>query len=230
MAIFKSQLVTSASGSVGGVTFSRNRSGMYMRARAMPTNPSSARQQVVRNATSLLSQRWVDTLNEEQREGWTHYAASVAMKNALGDVHHLSGLPMYVRCNVPRLQANMPGLLDVSDDAPTIFTLGEAVEGGFLEQASATPFGITFQWNTPLTATDFVLIYVSQAQNPTINYFKGPFRFQSAPNGTEEPQTLSPNPTWVADQKIFARVRVAYADGRLSSASDYSLTLTNTPV
>ena len=41
---FTSQVYTQASGSVGGLTYSHNRSGMYTRARSTPTDPASTLQ------------------------------------------------------------------------------------------------------------------------------------------------------------------------------------------
>lgn len=230
MALFKSQIVTQASGSVGGVTFSRNRSGMYLRARAVPVNPATARQQVMRNATSQLSQMWVSTLTENQRIGWTNYAANIAFKNKLGDVHHLSGLPMFVRCNAPRLQLEDPVDTPVILDAPTVFTLGDPIEDAEITQDGQTPYGVTLSFEATGSATDQALIYVSRPQNESINYFRGPYQLQGRTEMDAGTFRLQPNPKWAAGQKIFVQVRITYSDGRLSAATRYSYVLTNTPV
>ncbi|KKM06452.1 hypothetical protein LCGC14_1743870, partial [marine sediment metagenome] len=47
--LFKSGLITQGSGSIGGLTASHNRGGMYFRARTIPTNPATSFQTVVRN-------------------------------------------------------------------------------------------------------------------------------------------------------------------------------------
>ena len=67
---FKSALVTQASGSVGGMTFSRNRYGMYTRAKGLPVNPNSEFQQAVRQIFSGLSSAWNGVLTSGQRSGW----------------------------------------------------------------------------------------------------------------------------------------------------------------
>lgn len=224
MALFKSQIVTQASGSVGGLTYSHNASGMYIRARSIPTNPSTDLQQVVRNAQSTLSQRWSSTLTEDQRAGWATYAKNVKIKNKQGDQINLAGLAMYSRCNVARIQTGGA----IVDDAPTVFILGDPLNGT-LFQTELSPFLVQIAWTGTLTATDMVLIYVSQPQNPTINFFKGPFRYQAKAAGNALIAALTPNPTWVAGQRIFVRTRVAYADGRMSGTSDFSLTLIGTP-
>lgn len=227
MALFKSQLVTQASGSIGGVTFTRTNSGMVMRARSMPVNPSTALQQAVRNATSLLAGRWSNNLTEEQRENWAVYAANITVKNKLGDSIKLSAMPMYIRCNVPRLQASLTAI----DDAPTVLSLGDPVYQGEISQNPMTPFGITFTWTeSTLTTEDSVLVYASIARSSSINFFKGPYRYNGKAVGSAESIALAPNPTWVEGQKIFLRAQVAYADGRLSPSTTYSFVLTGTPV
>jgi hypothetical protein len=224
MAIFKSQVLTQASGSVGGLTYTRTASGMTLRARSMPVNPSTARQQVVRDAVASLSTRWSTTLTENRREQWSLYAKNVGVKNALGDTIHLSGISMFVRCNTPRVQA---GLTPV-DDGPAIFQLGDPPTELEITQAATTPFAVTASWvHSGVPGT--LLMYVSQAKSPSINFFKGPYQFNGSDDAGEGGLELVPNPTWVQGQKIFARARISYADGRLSSSAYTTFILTQTP-
>jgi len=51
---FKSPILSQASGSIAGITFSHNRGGMYVRARAVPTNPGSPQQHRSEEHTSEL--------------------------------------------------------------------------------------------------------------------------------------------------------------------------------
>jgi hypothetical protein len=118
--LFKSALVTSISGSIGGMTGSHNRSGMYLRARAIPVNPNTAQQQVVRSAMRDLASRWVETLTAFQREDWDVYGSLVPLPNSLGTPVEQSGIAAYQRSNIPRIQNGLP----ITDDAPTVFNLG----------------------------------------------------------------------------------------------------------
>lgn len=234
MAIFKSQVLTQASGSVGGMTYTRTSSGMTIRARSMPVNPRTERQQVMRNAFSTLSTAWVETLTEEQRIGWTDYAKNVSVKNKLGDSIHISGIAMFNRCNSPRLQleAVAPGFVTgMILNAPTIFDTGESVTGGAITQDGTTPFAVSFDWTGPTGGVgDAVVIYVSKPQNESINYFEGPYQFNQFTSPSGGPIALVPNPTWVQGQVIHVRVRILYSDGRLSPDTIYRFKLAATPV
>lgn len=227
MAIFKSQVLTQASGSVGGMTYTRTRSGLTIRARSMPINPRTTGQQEVRNIVSALSGRWASTLTETQREQWAVYASNVAMKNRLGDTIFLSAMPMYIRCNTPRMQIGNPP----KDTAPTSMTVGDPILEGTIFQSVSTPFAVSFDYNDDgLEDEDAVIIYASTARNPSVNFFKGPYRLNAHGTGAASNAPMVPNPTWTEGQKIFVRARIAYADGRLSPSTEYSLVLLHTPV
>lgn len=218
MALFKSQIVTQASGSIGGVTFTRTRSGMTLRARAMPTNPNTPYQQAVRANQSVLAQAWQSTLTDLQREAWDNYAAAVARKNKLGDTIHLTGNTMFVRCNAPRLQAGMQAVYD----GPIEFTLGDPVTALMGVTSAGTPNTLQVTWDDiNLPTNTQVLVYVSRPMSPTRNFFKGPFRFNKrfasgSAGGALDPDLL-PQPIGEGN-KVVIRVRVAYPDGRLSDA------------
>lgn len=227
MALFKSQILTQASGSVGGMTYTRTPSGMVIRAKSMPVNPSTPLQQVSRVAMSTLSTRWVTTLTEEQREGWAFYAAGVARKNKLGDQIYLAPNAMYIRCNSPRVQAGMAPV----DDAPTEYTCGEPVQFGQLNQDETTPFTVMFSFSeSEIGVNDYVLLYLSRPTNASVNFFKGPYRYAQRFNNTTADIVLTPGDGWVAGNKIHARAQITYADGRLSPSTEYQLVLAATPV
>lgn len=216
MALFKSQIVTQASGSVGGVTMSRAKGGMYLRARSMPVNPNSPYQAAVRAAQGLLAQRWQTTLTDVQRSGWEIYAANVSRKNRLGDVIHLSGIAMFTRCNVPRIQAG----LSIVDDGPSNFTVGDPPTGLFVvfeEVEGENEMRVNYDALIPTTGS--VLFYISRPISPTVRYFKGPFRYNGFASGAGGSKVVSAAnlalPLTVGND-VVVRARAAYVDGRLS--------------
>lgn len=225
---FKSALVTQSSGSVGGATFAHNQGGLYIRARSIPTNPSSAFQVAVRNNMATLSNAWSNILTAAQRAAWTTYAANVTLVNALGDAIHVSGIAMYNRTNTPRLQAGVSRL----DAAPTTFNLGSFTNPTITCVASTGNLSIAFT-NTDSWATavgGYMLVYASRPQSPGINFFNGPYRFTGKIAGAVTPPTspvtlATPFPV-VAGQKVFFDVRVSQVDGRLSSDFRGQLTCT----
>lgn len=216
---FKSALLTQASGSVGGLTASHNRGGMYMRARSIPVNTNTSFQQTVRNFMSLLTARWVNTLTSLQREAWAVYAEQTPMTDALGESRTIPALAHYVRSNIARLQAG----LAVVDPGPTQYGLPTLSAIDAVVDASDSEADISFT-NTDAWATAVggaLAIAISRPQNVSINYFNGPYRFAGAILGAATPPTTPatidlPFPVSLG-QKVFLQARSMLADGRLSS-------------
>jgi len=218
--LFKSQVLTQASGSVGGLTYSHNRAGMYTRARSIPTNPQSQYQQASREALATLSQAWSQTLTPTQRAGWAAYAAAVSKTGILGDPIFITGFNWYVACNAPRLRQ----LFARIDAPPTDFTLTSltgptlAAEEG--DAFTTLAFDNGDEWAT--TSGGYLFISVARALSQTINFFKGPFRALSFVAGDETPPTSPATvPTFdsvpvVPGLKYFVRCIASAADGRLS--------------
>ena len=215
----KSTMIASGSGSIGGTTLSHNRGGMYLRNRSIPVNPSSAFQQAVRNATGLLAAAWGATLTAAQRSAWEVYASNVPLVDVLGDARAVTGQNMYIRSNVPRIQAGIA----IINTAPTNYNLG-----------SYTPPTVTFNATTDVAAvaftnTDawaaavggFMLWWFSRPLGPAVNFHKGPFRYAGKIDGAVSAPTSPQNVTLpypiAVGQKVFGYCRVIQVDGRLST-------------
>jgi hypothetical protein len=218
--------VGAISGKVGGVVFSHNRGGPYMRQFAIPTNPGTQFQSDVRATMSTLTSRWRDTLTDVQREAWDTYALNVPLPNALGEPRNVGGLGMYVRSNIGRDQVP----LTLVDDAPVVFNLGEYTDPTNEGVASATQqvaIGFTEADAWVGEVDSAMLIYAGREQNPSINFFKGPYRFAGAIEGDATvppttPQLIDlPFPVAIGN-KVFMRAVVTRADGRYSSDFRFS--------
>lgn len=217
----KSGLVTQASGSLGGFTASHNRGGLYLRARATPVNPNSPQQQEIRGFFAQLASLWLNVLTGVQREAWDLYALNVLLPDRLGEARNVGGLAMYIRSNVPRLQAALPRV----DDAPTIFNLGDYFPPSIGDPSEATQlivvaFAALDEWVNEDDAA--MLIYTARAQNQSINYFKGPYRLAGTILGDLALPPTSPADIPAAfpfeiDHKVFVRINVTRVDGRLGS-------------
>lgn len=218
--LYKSALMTQASGSIGGLTASHNRGGQYFRARVIPTNPGTPKQEKVRILLALLADQWLNRLTLSQRVSWDNYAKEVPLINPLGDPVVVTGLNHYIRSNLGLMQVGP----DSIDDAPAIFNLGEFTGPSMNARVDPSTIDIAFE------ATDdwvgetgaFMMIYSSRPVNLSINYFRGPYRLLGSIIGdTAIPPTSpanfpSPFP-YEAGQRIFAAVRVVRADARLST-------------
>jgi hypothetical protein len=216
---FKSLIISQGSGSTGGLTYSHNRGGMYIRSRATPTNPNSPQQQAVRSAMNALVAHWQETLTAAQRDAWKTYADNVPITDVLGESIYLTGMNHYIRSNISLVLA---GLARV-DDAPTIFDLGAFTDPSFVPAAATQDVAVTFD-NTDAWANEddaALLIFASREKAPTINYFKGPYRFAGKVDGDSvtpptSPATISLPFAATAGNRVFFRAVVVRADARRS--------------
>lgn len=216
--LFKSMVIASASGSAGGLTASRNRFGNYFRARANPVNPNTPAQQEVRTIFATLAVSW-GTMAEFQRTAWEVYAENTPVQNKLGDSIILTGMNMFVRCNLPRIQA---GLL-INFSAPTVF--GLALLNPIAATVTGTTISVTFDDSDPWHNDDggLLMLYVSRPVSPAINFYKGPFTFTGIVLGASltppaSPQDVDSVITFEADQRFFLRATASTSDLRLSAA------------
>lgn len=92
------------SGSVGGVTSSRNRYGQYRRTRATPVNPASSFQTAVRARMQTNADAW-KLLTAVQREGWQALGVQMGRTDSMGQVYDLTGFQAYCSVNNNRLAA-----------------------------------------------------------------------------------------------------------------------------
>ncbi len=218
--LFKPLIGAELSGSVGGITASRNKGGAFFRVRVVPIDPGTPAQSIVRQAMGTLASRWQTGLDAPQRVAWETYAENVPLLNRLGDSVNVTGLNMYQRSNVIRLQN---GLARV-DDAPTIFNLGDFTAPTIQSLLAPTAVSIGFTDTDDWVGEDgaAMLWYGSRNTAPSIVFFKGPYRaFTLQILGDAITPVPSPfagvNPFNLSvGNKGFFQVRVTRADGRLS--------------
>lgn len=226
--LFKSNMVTQASGSIGGLTASRNRGGMYFRARSVPTNPNTIYQQAVRNIFATLSAGW-SVLDEEDRDRWSVFATNTPVINALGDQIYLTGQQMYIRNNAARLQA---GLSTISA-GPIIFGSSTITPTPAVAPELGTQtLGFAIDDEDEWASTDggALLVYMSRPQPVARAFFKGPYRYAGKVLGvTLTPPATSqtvPVPFAISEgQVVFTRFIGVTADGRLTQELFYGPSL-----
>ncbi len=215
-------IFTEISGALGGVVGSRNRGGLYLRARAVPVNPNTPFQVEVRTIFGQLNGLWGSLLTDIQRAAWEVYAENVSVVNRIGETIFLTGKGHYVRANTARVQAGLPRV----DDGPADFSLGDfgattiAIVGG--TSVVDVAFEDTDAWVDEDGAAMIVLAGRSVSQ--TINFFKGPFQFADNILGDgllppTSPAPITSNFAYLTGQRAFAQVRVSRADGRLSQTA-----------
>lgn len=92
------------SGSVGGVTSSRNRYGQYRRTRATPVNPATSFQAAVRARMQTNADGW-KALTAVQREGWQALGLQMGRTDSMGQAYDLTGFAAYCSVNNNKMAA-----------------------------------------------------------------------------------------------------------------------------
>jgi len=238
---YTSAILSAASGSVGGLTYSRNKGGSYCRARAVPTNRHSSLQEKFRSVLGSLANFWA-LLTDPNRASWLAYADNVLMVNTLGASRKISALAHFVRSNAIRLATY--GNTFVVSAAPTVYSLG-ATPILTLPEAKFTVGGIlnltvtAFISDAPVVAipNDKILVFVSKPKSATRLGRNGILNWQygvsvaalaSQPQVVVCPVALGYNV--LGGQRCDYEVCVSRADGRLSSRAKGSvITLPYTP-
>lgn len=220
-------LLTSMSGSLGGLTFSHNAGGAYVRSRANPTQPNTGFQAIVKGAFGTLSTAWSATLTGIQRTAWELYAENTPLTDKLGQPFTPTGLNMYIRGNTGNLQAELARV----DDGPTTFGLPtvSAVAASSMSQATeiaSITFDNTDPWANETGAHLFV--FASRPQKPSIRFFKGPYQLAGNVAGDSTTPPTSPASitvpfATVADDQVFFRAVVLDEQGRKSAEQFFSV-------
>lgn len=226
--LFKSQILTQASGSIGGTTFSRNRGGMYTRARTLPTNPNTPRQNAVRSAMTTCVNYWSNELTATERQAWKDYGDNVAVLNRVGDEIYLTGQQQFIRTNVARGAAE-----SMITAAPTIFDTGAPITGTVTSiTIEANKIGINTGNNSQIWLTNGgasddgdIIVQFGPPVNAAVNFFKGPYQIAyTVPIAAAGTNTLADGSQddnrqaspLVAGQFRPVRARICYDDGRLT--------------
>ncbi len=213
-------ILADASGALGGLVASHNRGGQYLRARVVPTNPSSGPQVEIRTIFGNLASAW-QTITKVQQDAWSTYAINVPVTDSMGDPLTLTGQQMYVRCNTARIQAGLSRV----DDGPTVFSLDSLSPVVIAPTAAADLYTVTFEATDAWVDEDDagLLIYGSRELADTINFFKGPYRFQGIIEGDATTAPTSPDVSITSvfalteGNVIYNRALSVRADGRISA-------------
>lgn len=131
-------------GTVGGVVYSANKSGPYVRSWYQSAKGLSVKQSVTRETFTLAPLAW-NALTSSQRSDWQDWADLPAQEktNALGEGYYCSGFQWFVSCymNLALVGGTLP------TDAPT--EARPSAPGLTSLSASASPIAITLYWATP---------------------------------------------------------------------------------
>jgi hypothetical protein len=166
--IFKEgTIVGEKRGSIGGVSFSRNKSGVFGRMNNCPVDVKSVSQMSVRSLSAFLSQQWRQ-LTDANRLTWINGAATFPRVNRLGITFYYSGFQYF--CFINRYIQGIAGAILV--DAPdimrntvqplNIFTVAITTGGSYPD--------IKLNFDPILFADYLIVLFATSTVSPGINY------------------------------------------------------------
>lgn len=155
------------SGSVDAKTYSRNRFGQYIRSRAIPVNPNTVPQGVMRARFGDNSQAWRG-LTADGRAGWESLGLQITRTDSLGQTYTLTGQQAFIMVNNNLMDAAQAALTAApAVSSPTGLTsVTITTTGGTLSVAYLA---------TPLAASNYLFIYASP-QRSAGRKFEGDLR------------------------------------------------------
>lgn len=203
--------ITAQVGSAGGVTYSRNRAGAYVKRRAQPVNPSSPSQSAVRQLLPALVKSFNYVLNDSERAAWRTFSATYPTVNRLGNTIYLSGQQAYVK-----LSSQLLLLGNMTVNTPPVSTAIPTVASLTLTLSSVTSPNVVFNAGVSYIDTACqIIVWFSGSQWPGRNYISSQLR--RIPFGQPYNATVDVSAEWAAQfgsfptgpgQRVFSRACV----------------------
>jgi len=227
---YKSALVTDLSGSVGGLTASRNAGGGYFRSKVVPVDPSTSRQNAVRSVFASLASEWV-ALTQDLRSDWNTYAANLPVTPAFCGPMNVTGQNQFVKTNTIRHQLDLTTL----QAAPTIFDTGiPLTEPTAVEITQGSPpnsFNIVVPFVSPADEAGTAGVYLGRPINESVNFYIGPYQLMFIANYADNASEFVFNGVWTAQLTEFTeptpqdiqslRFNAVTDDGRVAHHENY---------
>lgn len=210
----KSQLYDEASGSIGGLTASNGKGGLYFKNKPNPSNPNTAKQQVVRNALAGANTAWTG-MTTGNRAKWEAWASTLTSKNSIGTDITVSGWASFAGAFVLLTQASI-ATNPLLTSAPA--TAGYASSADITLKNTANKVAVS----TSSETSRAVSIFTSTAQKQTINNYGGGYNFNKRAALVKDTDIATTQAT-VAGKRYYAKVQVIETDGRYSKPSTIQL-------
>jgi hypothetical protein len=208
--------IASASGSVGGLTYARNRAGAYMRQRSKPVVPVSARREAINAILSDLITEWQTGLSTTQRNAWNAVGSNTSLPNKLGDGYTPTGLNLWIRSN-SLLELSVQSQITVPPTQPTAPQFAPT-----LVHTPATGIVLTDVGLFDSALLGKILFFKSAALRQSINYHKGPwasYSYQTIAIMANPPVTLMASAALQINSRYFIKFQTILESGAVSAPS-----------
>ncbi len=164
-------IAVDARNKVGGIVYSKNQYGAYVRTKVTPANPQSTYQVSVRNNFKDLSVSWGAVLTASQRAAWIAFAADHKVTDVFGSQLTLSGLATYQRLNRVLYQLGVTTIADPPADLAVTALLTAPVTA----VAGVAAFDAAFT-ATPLGADEMIYLWATPPLPAGVNYLSNRLR------------------------------------------------------
>lgn len=203
-------LASEVRGSIGGVTFTAGRFGKVCKVRRAPVHSPTPERSVYKSLLLQCDYRWMNTLNQGQRDAWDTLADNTTFTNSLGQEYHPTGLNLYVRTNSLKRKI-VQAWIDVAPNNAT----GETAA---LEWQYLGGNRIQARLADPPAAAHRIAMWLGLPQNPSRSYFTGPYNVFTPVRTIDIAVwfTIPGFPLLIVDQRYFIRRRGVMDDGAIS--------------
>lgn len=204
-------IVADARGKIGGIVFSRSRTGPFARSWVKPTHSATNIRALYKSSMSQVFTRWRDIVSPAERDDWNTLATNTTFTNSIGSSYNPSGWNLYFRTN---------GLLLPFNRTPVDVAPANAI---------ATHYEISYSWNVPNEqiaaecSTDYpdatsIFFFGSAGRSQTIYSLRGPYIVSTRNLASDikgAPQLLV-GFYYDPELRVFIRDRCVDADGAVS--------------
>ena len=154
---------------IGGVVFSKNSAGNYIRRGVTPVNPQSVAQQQSRQFLTQTSQSWRN-LTDDERNNWNQVKDSFKKTDIFGNSLAPTGFNLFTRLN--------RNILEISETVLTAAPLPAAVQGFLTLDLVANTTGglLTLTFTPAIDAFTKVIVFATAAQSAGVTFVKAEFR------------------------------------------------------
>lgn len=144
--------VSEMRGKEGGVVYSRNAYGAYIKQKVSPVNPQTNKQLTQRGLMGNLAQLW-SSLTSGEAAAWDNLGAQVTRINRFGDSTIYTGFSLFMRLN--------RNLSVVGEDpltvAPAVPTMAVLTPGAFIANVTGTV--LTLAWTADSADARYALVF-----------------------------------------------------------------------
>jgi hypothetical protein len=114
MAKYTGLLTSDMRGKIGGIAWSKNKSGNFARRTNVPSDPKSSRQMHGRLSMAFVAQNWRG-ISRADMTTWNHLATLYPRVDKLGKTFYLSGFSLFMLLNLNLIFQNRPIITTAPD-------------------------------------------------------------------------------------------------------------------